>query len=161
MIKDRPRPGLPAQVTLAALSREVVGGCRRGVATLAIRESGVVKGGHTPVLYTGVAPAALGRKVKRGCVHGVTALAVDSVGVVEGGFAPGCRGVALTALAGKMVHGCDGSMAIPAIGETGVVEDGTDYGAIKGGYVSLTPLHLDLTAYQIQDELESLKWNLT
>ena len=41
---------------------------------------------------------------------------------------------------------------------TGVVEDGTDYGAIKGGYVSVTPLQLDLTAYQIQDELKALKW---
>jgi len=41
---------------------------------------------------------------------------------------------------------------------TGVVEDGTDYGAIKGGYVSVTPLQLDLTAYQIQNELKALKW---
>ena len=42
---------------------------------------------------------------------------------------------------------------------TGVIEDDTDYGAIKGGYVSVTPLQLDLTAYQIQDELRSLKWD--
>lgn len=42
---------------------------------------------------------------------------------------------------------------------TGVVEDGTDYGAIKSGYVSVTPLQLDLTAYQIQDEFMSLKWD--
>lgn len=41
---------------------------------------------------------------------------------------------------------------------TGVVEDGTDYGAIKGGYISVTPLQLDLTAYQIQDELKALNW---
>jgi 5'-nucleotidase len=43
---------------------------------------------------------------------------------------------------------------------TGVVEDGTDYGAIKGGYVSVTPLQLDLTAYQIQRQLEQLNWDL-
>ncbi len=42
---------------------------------------------------------------------------------------------------------------------TGVVEDGTDYGAIKGGYVSVTPLQLDLTAYQVQNELKALKWD--
>ncbi len=42
---------------------------------------------------------------------------------------------------------------------TGVVEDGTDYGAIKGGYISVTPLQLDLTAYQFQDELRALKWD--
>ena len=43
---------------------------------------------------------------------------------------------------------------------TGVVEDGTDYGVLKDGYVSITPLHLDLTAYQIRDQLEKLKWDL-
>jgi 5'-nucleotidase len=41
----------------------------------------------------------------------------------------------------------------------GVVEDGTDYGAIKGGYVSITPLQLDLTAYQVLDELQALRWD--
>ena len=40
----------------------------------------------------------------------------------------------------------------------GVVEDGTDYGAIKAGYVSVTPLQLDLTAYQVMGELKTLKW---
>ena len=43
---------------------------------------------------------------------------------------------------------------------TGVVEDGTDYGAIKGGYVSVTPLQLDLTAFNIRDQLKMLKWDL-
>jgi len=42
---------------------------------------------------------------------------------------------------------------------TGVVEDGTDYGAIKSGYISITPLQLDLTAYQVQDELRAIKWD--
>ena len=42
---------------------------------------------------------------------------------------------------------------------TGVIEEDTDFGAIKDGYVSVTPLQLDLTAYQIQDELRSLKWD--
>ena len=42
---------------------------------------------------------------------------------------------------------------------SGVVEDGTDYGAIKGGFISVTPLQLDLTAYQIQDELSAIKWD--
>jgi len=42
----------------------------------------------------------------------------------------------------------------------GVVEDGTDYGAIKGGYVSVTPLHLELTAFRVQDELKGLAVNL-
>ena len=41
---------------------------------------------------------------------------------------------------------------------TGVVEDGTDYGAIKGGYISVTPLQLDLTAYQSLNDFNFLKW---
>ena len=39
---------------------------------------------------------------------------------------------------------------------SGVRETGTDYGAIKAGYVSLTPLHLDLTGYAVLDELRKL-----
>ena len=41
---------------------------------------------------------------------------------------------------------------------TGVPEDHTDIGALAEGYVSITPLHLDLTAYHAFDPLES--WNL-
>lgn len=41
---------------------------------------------------------------------------------------------------------------------TGVPEDGTDYGAIKGGYVSITPLQLDLTAHKALDVLKSWQW---
>lgn len=36
---------------------------------------------------------------------------------------------------------------------TGVVEEGTDYGAIKAGYISVTPLQLDLTAYSALEVL--------
>lgn len=39
---------------------------------------------------------------------------------------------------------------------TGVVKDGTDYGALVAGYVSITPLHLDLTAHEAIEGLE--KW---
>ncbi len=39
----------------------------------------------------------------------------------------------------------------------GVVEEGTDYGAIQAGYVSITPLQLDLTAWQAMETLK--KWN--
>jgi len=33
---------------------------------------------------------------------------------------------------------------------------GTDYDAIKKGYVSITPLHLDMTAYNFKDRLERI-----
>ncbi|MBM3145037.1 MAG: 5'/3'-nucleotidase SurE [Chloroflexi bacterium] len=41
---------------------------------------------------------------------------------------------------------------------TGVQEDGTDFGAIKAGYVSVTPLRLDLTAYQVLESLDLWEW---
>ncbi len=37
---------------------------------------------------------------------------------------------------------------------TGIIEEGTDFGALKSGYVSITPLQLDLTA---RDALAALK----
>ena len=41
---------------------------------------------------------------------------------------------------------------------TGVEELGTDYGAIKAGYVSITPLQLDLTAREAMDEIKKWEW---
>ncbi len=41
---------------------------------------------------------------------------------------------------------------------TGVLEDGTDFGAIKAGYVSVTPLQLDLTAHAALDVLQEWRW---
>jgi len=34
----------------------------------------------------------------------------------------------------------------------GLIEDFTDYGAVKQGYVSVTPLHLDSTNYAVLDK---------
>jgi 5'-nucleotidase len=41
---------------------------------------------------------------------------------------------------------------------TGVAERGTDIGALAEGYVSITPLHLDLTAYHTLTDLNTLEW---
>lgn len=41
---------------------------------------------------------------------------------------------------------------------TGVVRDGTDYGALVAGYVSITPLHLDLTAHEAIEDLREWKF---
>jgi 5'-nucleotidase len=40
----------------------------------------------------------------------------------------------------------------------GVREEGTDYGAIKAGYVSITPLQLDLTAHAAMEIMKNWKW---
>ncbi|GAB4401418.1 MAG: 5'/3'-nucleotidase SurE [Anaerolineales bacterium] len=37
---------------------------------------------------------------------------------------------------------------------SGVEEAGTDFGALKAGYVSITPLQLDLTAFDLLDKLQ-------
>jgi 5'-nucleotidase len=41
---------------------------------------------------------------------------------------------------------------------TGVVEEGTDFGALSAGYVSITPLQLDLTARDAMERLRKWKW---
>ena len=41
---------------------------------------------------------------------------------------------------------------------TGVDEPGTDFGALQAGYVSITPLQLDLTAREVMDTLKSWKF---
>ena len=41
---------------------------------------------------------------------------------------------------------------------TGVDEPGTDFGALTQGYVSITPLQLDLTNYKAMDVLKKWKW---
>jgi 5'-nucleotidase len=43
---------------------------------------------------------------------------------------------------------------------TGVNEEGTDVGALASGYVSITPLQLDLTHYKAMDELKQRDWTL-
>jgi 5'-nucleotidase len=40
----------------------------------------------------------------------------------------------------------------------GILEEGTDYGAIKAGYVSITPLQLDLTARAAMEVMKKWKW---
>jgi 5'-nucleotidase len=41
---------------------------------------------------------------------------------------------------------------------TGIPEEGTDYGALKAGYVSITPLQLDLTAWEVMEEMKKWEW---
>jgi 5'-nucleotidase len=42
---------------------------------------------------------------------------------------------------------------------TGIREEGTDVGALAEGYVSITPLQLDLTHYKAMDALRKWKWD--
>ena len=42
---------------------------------------------------------------------------------------------------------------------TGVPREGTDFGALKQGYVSITPLQLDLTAFDVVNSLETWNWD--
>nr|MBC8330491.1 5'/3'-nucleotidase SurE [Anaerolineae bacterium] len=42
---------------------------------------------------------------------------------------------------------------------SGIPDEGTDYGALKAGYVSVTPLKLDMTNYTALQALEKLNLN--
>jgi 5'-nucleotidase len=42
---------------------------------------------------------------------------------------------------------------------TGVPDDGTDVGALHHGYISVTPIQMDMTAYHFMDALKA--WSLT
>jgi len=42
---------------------------------------------------------------------------------------------------------------------TGVPEQGTDVGALAEGFVSVTPLQLDLTAYRALAHLNTWQWD--
>ena len=44
---------------------------------------------------------------------------------------------------------------------TGVPERGTDIGALAEGFISVTPLQLDLTAYRVLADLDSWQWQET
>jgi 5'-nucleotidase len=41
---------------------------------------------------------------------------------------------------------------------TGVPEEGTDIGALAAGYTSITPMHLDLTARSLLEDMQGWKW---
>ncbi len=41
---------------------------------------------------------------------------------------------------------------------TGVPDEGTDFGALARGYVSVTPLHLDLTSHRGMEALKDVSW---
>lgn len=40
----------------------------------------------------------------------------------------------------------------------GIPQAGTDIGALQEGYVSITPLHLDMTAYHLMQNVQSWNW---
>ncbi len=44
---------------------------------------------------------------------------------------------------------------------TGVAEEGTDFGALASGAVSITPIHLDMTAFQTISELQAWDFELS
>ena len=41
---------------------------------------------------------------------------------------------------------------------TAIPDEGTDFSAIESGYVSITPLHLDMTDFNVLDELKKINW---
>lgn len=58
----------------------------------------------------------------------------------------------LPAEAGQVEYQIGGD---PPLGEP---EEGTDFGALADGYVSITPVHLDMTAYHLMSTLQGWRW---
>ena len=54
---------------------------------------------------------------------------------------------------GRLYHWIGGEVP------TGVPEAGTDIGALAAGFVSITPVHLDITAHQWVDSLSTWDWS--
>jgi 5'-nucleotidase len=42
---------------------------------------------------------------------------------------------------------------------TGLDEKGTDFGELAAGFISVTPIHLDMTAHQIMQKMNTWAWN--
>ena len=43
---------------------------------------------------------------------------------------------------------------------TGVAESGTDFGDLAEGFVSVTPIQMDMTAHVLIDELKTWNWEV-
>jgi 5'-nucleotidase len=114
----------------------------------------------------GPAARAASKVVRRVLQHG---LAADTLLNVNVPYLPDAelRGFQLTRQGSRVYHSRLDEGADPRgrlyywIGgdaPTGVPEPGTDIGALAAGFVSITPLHLDLTAYRSLSYLNTWEW---
>ena len=122
---------------------------------------------HTAEIDYGPAARAAGRVVRRVLEHG---LATDTLLNVNVPYLTDeqLRGFQLTRQGLRVYHGRLDEGADPRgrpfywIGgdaPTGVPEPGTDIGALAAGFVSITPLHLDLTAYRSLSYINTWEWD--
>ena len=44
--------------------------------------------------------------------------------------------------------------------EAGSEEEGSDVYAVKRGYISITPIHFDLTNYALIENLQKINWDI-
>ena len=121
---------------------------------------------HVAEIEYGPAARAARKIVRRVLEHG---LAPDTLLNVNVPYLPDeeLRGFQLTRQGLRVYHGRLDEGADPRgrpfywIGgdaPTGVPEPGTDIGALAAGFVSVTPLHLDLTAYRSLSYLNTWEW---
>ncbi len=126
-------------------------------------------GDHVAEIDYGPAARAARKIVRRVLEHG---LAPDTLLNVNVPYLPDeeLRGFQLTRQGLRVYHSRLDEGADPRgrpfywIGgdaPTGVPEPGTDIGALAAGFVSVTPLHLDLTAYRSLSYLNTWEWEET
>jgi 5'-nucleotidase len=123
--------------------------------------------GHSGEIDYGPAARAAGRVVRQVIENDLPHEILFNVNVP---FLPDdkIRGIRLTWQGLRVYHGRLDKRADPR-GEpyywiggdmpTGIPEHGTDVGALAEGFISVTPLQLDLTAYRVLANLNSWQWN--
>ncbi|HPH96953.1 MAG TPA: 5'/3'-nucleotidase SurE [Anaerolineaceae bacterium] len=124
--------------------------------------------GELPISETDFGPAARAarRVVAAALAHELPKNAILSINVP---YLPDdqIRGVRVTRMGTRIYNDALDSREDPrgrpyywigGASPTGLAEDGTDYGALVEGYVSVTPLELDLTDYALHRTLQ--EWNL-
>lgn len=126
-----------------------------------------IKDGHIGEIGYGPAARAAGRVVRQVIENDLPHEILFNVNVP---FLPEdkIRGIRLTWQGLRVYHGRLDKRADPR-GEpyywiggdmpTGIPEFGTDVGALAEGFISVTPLQLDLTAYRVLANLNSWQWD--
>ncbi|MBI2757417.1 MAG: 5'/3'-nucleotidase SurE [Chloroflexi bacterium] len=124
--------------------------------------------GHVGEINFGLAAQAAGRVVQRVIENDLPPEILLNVNVPYLASGEAMRGFRLTRQGMRVYHsrldeGIDprGQPYYWIAGDapTGVSERGTDIGALADGFVSVTPLHLDLTAYRALTDLNTWAWD--
>jgi 5'-nucleotidase len=151
-----PYPNLSHDVTYSGTVTAAMEGALSGIPSIAVSVEGEVAYEQAAKFAASLAPIVF--------QHGLPREVLLNVNVPAGEI----KGVQLTRL-GQRVYNDELDARIDPRGRpyywiggdfpTGVPDDGTDVGALHHGYISVTPIQMDMTAYQFMETLKD--WPLT